>query len=501
MNLSGDLDCSPTLLDRLQALAVDLNVQIYLKNGYRSDKEQDRICNSPPYPRPCAAAGSSFHRYGVAADCYPNQADAEAYRNAIINWPGISAALARHGLCHPMSNDPPHVEIANGAGGRLSVAQATQYYSNYRDGDPGSGPDNTLPGTPGYIATGAGGSGGETASSGGSSSGSGGPGAGAVERVSKAAAFATYLELPGIMDTLESMSLRGERSLMNDQPLLPFMQQLCKGSLRHFQSAPNGTFFAFYPDYFGGLRHRTPYWDIHDIEIIDGRIQLSDDALATHVYTVGDTAGYFDGIDTWDRAQTGGVVTIFNAFMADFMNPMVIDTLVADARSKQKPDKEKTPADDGKADDGTDTTDPGDITRKFESDPKYRALNRKDKAITFLKKYGARPYKEEVPMVRSPFYEAFLAYQTFCLMWSRQFVSTFTLTFMPEVFPGGIVRFPEHGIQMYVDEVNHIFDYQTGFQTQVNFSAPAALPGNDRAVHGGLIRAGIFDADIATSNK
>lgn len=303
---------------------------------------------------------------------------------------------------------------------------------------------------------------------GGSGGGGGDVGAGEAERVAKAAAFATYLNLPGIMDSLESMSLRGERSLMNDQPLLPFVQQLCEASLRNFQSLPNGDFFAFYPDYFGGMGHRTPYWDIDDIEIIDGRIDLSDDALATHVYVVGDIAGLFNGIDYFDKAQSGGVVTIFNAFLADFMNPHVTRAQVGAAEGNEDPD-----------------------LAKFENDPNYRSLASKDKAIAFLKKYGARPYFEAVPMVRNPFYEAFLAYQKFCLLWSRQFLSHFTLTFMPEIFPGGIVAFPNHGIQMYVDEVSHVFDYETGFQTLVNFSAPASLPTAERQnVHGGMIRAG-----------
>lgn len=277
----------------------------------------------------------------------------------------------------------------------------------------------------------------------------GGPSAEDAERFGKAAAFSAYMELPGLFDTFESFALSGEKSLMNDKPLLPFVQQLCKASLRSFQSMPNGNFYAFCPDYFGGLNHRNPYWVIEDIEIIDGQINLSDDALATHVYVVGDIAGFFDGVDVFDRAQTGGVVTIFNAFLADFLN---------------KPRKTV----------GSD----------------IRTLKERDQAIDFIKKYGARPYYDEAPMVRSPFYEMFLAYQTFCLMWSRQFLSTFTLTFMPELYPGGIVALPNHGIQMYVDEVSHLFDYETGFQTIVNFSAPAALPSSGRqTVHGGMIRA------------
>jgi hypothetical protein len=70
-----------------------------------------------------------------------------------------------------------------------------------------------------------------------------------------------------------------------------------------------------------------------------------------------------------------------------------------------------------------------------------------------------------------------MAYQTFMLMWARQFLTTFTFTFMPELYPGGIVAFPDHGIQTYIDEVYHSFDYENGFTTQANMSAPSAIKG------------------------
>ena len=303
--------------------------------------------------------------------------------------------------------------------------------------------------------------------SGSSESGGGGVDAAAAETAFKATSFATYLQLPGVLEGATSISLKGERSLMNDQPLLPFIIQLTQACLRNFQSLPDGSFFAFYPDYFGGQNHRTPYWDISDIEIIEGQIQLSDDALATHVYVVGDTVGNFDGVNIEDMVQSQGVVTLFNAFLADFINPVAFE--------KQNVDKKDA---------------------KAEAIKNFIGLADKDNAIAFLQKYGARPHYDAAPMVRSKFYEGFLAYQTFCLLWSRQLTSNFIFTFMPEVFPGGIVRFPNHGLQMYVDEVSHTFDYATGFETHAVLIAPASTE-TDRSkypIHEGMIRAGAMAA-------
>ena len=96
-------------------------------------------------------------------------------------------------------------------------------------------------------------------------------------------------------------------------------------------------------------------------------------------------------------------------------------------------------------------------------------------------------------MIRSHYFETFLAYQLFCLMWSKQFLTTFELTFMPELFPGGLVAFPEHGIQCYVDEVNHTGDYESGFRTLAALSAPAALKNGNQNVTQAMIRADLFN--------
>jgi hypothetical protein len=319
------------------------------------------------------------------------------------------------------------------------------------------------------------------ANGGGASGGGGGGGAdlGVAEQNAKATAFATFLQLPGILDTTESYALAGERSLMNDQPLLPFIEQLATASLRHFQSMPNGNFFAFYPDYFGGLNHRTPYWEIQDIEIIDGVIHLNDDALATHVYTVGDVSAFDGQITLEDKIQSSGVVTVFNAFLADFLNGL----------PEAPPKDEKSDAKDKREE------------AYIEAGKDLPTLRNKDRAIAFVKKYGARPYFEEAPMVRSPYYEAFLAYQRFCLLWSRQFIAEFTTTFMPELFPGGIVTFPNHGLQCYIDEVEHRCSYTDGFTTHVNLSAPSSSPGTSRVFKEGMIRSSIQATSTGNSGS
>lgn len=289
-----------------------------------------------------------------------------------------------------------------------------------------------------------------------------------VAATSKAAAISSFIELPGLLESAESEALKGQRSLMNDKPLLPFVEELTKSSLRQFMSMPNGNFYAFIPDYFGGLTNRQAYWEVHDIEVLDGKIYLTDDSLATHVYVVGD-ANADQEITIVDKIQTAGVVTVFNAFMADFItgtsNPQI---------------NSKSPSKDQEAS----------YDKKIEKMP---SLANKQKAIDFLSKYGARPYYEEAPMIRSAYFEMFLAYQTFCLLWSQQFEAQFELTFMPELFPGGIVKFPEHGIQCYIQEVNHRGSYTEGFTTIAKLIAPSALPQEGRkGASAGMVRAGIL---------
>ncbi len=255
--------------------------------------------------------------------------------------------------------------------------------------------------------------------------------------------MAANLNWPTIQDTMESIALNGNKSLMNDKPLLPFIQQLSEASLRQFMSMPNGDFFAFYPDYFGETFHRPPYWLIRDLEILDGNVRLNDSALVTHQYVLGDT-NYFGTNTLENKMISSGSVSIVNAFLSD------LTTTEAD-KNKEKDGRDK---------------------QTFVA---FNKLLKTKEAIAFLERYGVRPNVEEFPMIRHPFFELFMAYQRFMQGWSRQFLTPFTFTFMPELYPGGKVGFPDHGLQMYIEEVTHYWDYASGFTTEADMSAPAVM--------------------------
>jgi hypothetical protein len=219
----------------------------------------------------------------------------------------------------------------------------------------------------------------------------------------------------------EALFLTGDKALMNDTSCLDAVKQFCQASLRTFRSLPDGRFLAFYPDYFSA--DRKPYWQIRNIEIVDFGIQLNDDSLATHVYVVGDTLNPTNPQDWMNEINSRGVATLKQAENFKFIAPAGGDINPLDAE-------------------------------------------------LFLKHYGARPHKEEEPMIRSTFYEYFLAWQRFMFLWSQQFATNIQFTFQPEVMAGGVIEFTDHQVQMFVESVTHTFDYAAGFSTEAVLSAP-----------------------------
>lgn len=273
--------------------------------------------------------------------------------------------------------------------------------------------------------------------------------------IARASAVSTMFELPGLLNATESLYMTGAKSIYNDEPLMPFVQELCKSSMRTFQSLPNGAFFAFFPDPFGLYGHRKPYWNIDNIEVIEGGIDLNDDTLATHVFVVGDTGPSFqpDGqITLPEKINSKGVVTIYDAFMSEHM--------IARGAELDKADPDEK---------------------------KFTKLGGYSEAQQFLRKYGVRPHYEPAPFIRNSFFEIFYAYTQFQTLWASQYRTQFTFTYMPELYPGGVVAFEEHGIRCYVDSVTHDFNYESGFSTTANLSAPAALNKSDSPIAAGMV--------------
>lgn len=270
------------------------------------------------------------------------------------------------------------------------------------------------------------------------------------------AAFAANFTFPS--NYLESNALTGDRALMNDTSCLEGAQQFAQASMRNLMSLPDGRYLAYYPDYFGA--HRGPYWNIRDIEILNLGIQLNDESLATHVYVVGDTFAGDGTIDLFDEVSTRGVATITQEFMLQsFIENYRVDPTTG------LPIKESF---------GELLTD----------------------ARSFLNHYGARPYSEQNPIIRNAFFEFLMAWQKFMQLWASQFATDCEFTFQPEIMAGGIIGFPDHGLQMFVESVTHNFDYTAGFSTTAVLSSPASLnstQGRDNKYKPGFALAGTIN--------
>lgn len=260
-----------------------------------------------------------------------------------------------------------------------------------------------------------------------------------IESIATSAAFNTVFAFPSIENMQAALMLTGAKSYANDTSLLPFLQQMTAGCLRQFQSMPNGNLFVFYPDYFGAWGKK-PYFEIEDVEILDGKIELNDEALTTHVYVAGDVlVPNSNQASIFDLVVSPGVIDLENVGLGNII-------------------------DHGPKEEG-----PGNVA----GSPNF--LETPQDVVNFLNRYGVRPLVEKIPVIHSYYYELFMAYQLFQLLWSKQYQTPFTFTFMPELYPGGRVAFPSHGIAMYVDEVYHEFDYTNGFTTQAKLSAPSAF--------------------------
>lgn len=217
-----------------------------------------------------------------------------------------------------------------------------------------------------------------------------------------------------------------EKAFINDEPLIQTVISFAQAGLRNFQSAPNGDFIAYYPDYFG-VDGKEAVWTIEDIEMKNVQIDLNDDALATHVYVAGSPllTGGGGGVLGW--LESKGVATVENELLYRMM------TLAAP----------KTPGE------------------------------RVSSGASIMNKFGARPLSRSMASIRQGAMEFLLAVQTFMTKWAEQYATQIETTFMPEIFPGMRVKLAGHNLQVYVTEVTHSGDFESGFTTTMTIMAPS----------------------------
>jgi D-alanyl-D-alanine carboxypeptidase len=105
-HLQGDLDASPEILRRLEALAARRGETFNVTSGHRSIEEQQRLWdNRHSNPFPVAPPGSSRHQSGRACDVTVN---GQPIQDVVSD-----AELRQFGLV-PLKGDAVHVELAQG---------------------------------------------------------------------------------------------------------------------------------------------------------------------------------------------------------------------------------------------------------------------------------------------------------------------------------------------------------------------------------------------------
>lgn len=232
--------------------------------------------------------------------------------------------------------------------------------------------------------------------------------------------------------------LSGRRALMNDRPLLNQIKLLLQSTGRHYCAAPNGDFMAWFPDYWDQF-NILGKMDVELIELKDFAVVWSDAPLITHQYVQGASIPGADGplpagiVDAVQMFETRGVVTI------DM--PGLLDAILA-----------------------VDTDD-------------YPWLKNSD---AFLRRFGARIDSQVMPNIYGPEREFYFAIQEFTKAWAAQFSANIPLSFMPELWPGMILRIPDYKVQFYVMGVSHSWDVSgsQGFTTTATVMAPSATDGS-----------------------
>lgn len=251
----------------------------------------------------------------------------------------------------------------------------------------------------------------------------------------------------GYVPNVQSIALAGPRALMNDQPILPFIANLMSASMRSWCSAPNGDFMAWFPDYFD-LWGITAKLDVHPIELMDFTVTWSDLQTVTHQYVVGtplpvaiDQAGATSALGddgsgglAW-QLQTSGIATM------EF--PQIFRAI-------------------------------------FGQDASQEFLD------SFLGRFGARPNVVTIPTVKQGMPEFFMALFLFMRKWANQFSASVPMTWMPEAWPGMILRLPEFNFQAYITEVEHSFQMGKDgyFRTSVRVVAPSRIAQQQNDVFG-----------------
>lgn len=250
----------------------------------------------------------------------------------------------------------------------------------------------------------------------------------------------------GLPNSENSYALQGERAYINDEPVWKKISSLFQASMRDVSTLPNGDLIAWFPDKFGRwegykgsdgkLHHKDPYFIIEDVELKDIDISCTDQGLYTDIYVAGAGNEPNQQITTADWQMTNGIVSV--------TQKGIMDCLVSGAAS-----------------------------------------NDNLSAANIYKRYGLRPQVIQEPtVINTSIFPFMLALKTFMDSWSSMYSATASLTFMPELLPGGRVQInctaKNENLVFYIEGVSHSMSYTGGFTTSLTLSSPTVWDANSK---------------------
>lgn len=279
-----------------------------------------------------------------------------------------------------------------------------------------------------------------------------------------------------VMNDFSSYVLTGERAIANDEPVWDTIKSIFNSSMRTIMAGPDGSFIAWYPDYWG-VAGNTPCLLLDDIELIDVSIDISDQTFYTHQFSAGVNVGgtYLtsDGrASDMQWALTQGVVSIESNMAAQASSAASKDEFyVSDEVSH--------------------------VLSKMVNIPESEKWRFTPKEL--YRRYGARPNKKNLQHViedpneldensnstlaANPKYILPFLYAVYEFMrnWAHQRMISISFGYMPQIERGMRIKVKSLGLSGYVEGVSHRGGAgSSGYFTTVTLSCPSCEAGDPR---------------------
>ena len=235
----------------------------------------------------------------------------------------------------------------------------------------------------------------------------------------------------------ESNNLDKYDNLYDNEPVLGFVDSLCKASMRSYTSLPDGSFTAFVPDHFGYFSQANPDYDnlvtLDPVNLIDYQVSINKAGYKSHVFCLTsefmpDLWGSIDNDMTTSMKlmQSSGIVSLQR-------NPEELAHLISL--------------------DGT----------GFPTSAK--GINQ------LMQTWGVSVLKHPDPNIESHVMTAIEAVYLFVESWASLFQATLNVSFMPALRPGLRLELPNLGIKCFVDSVTHTWTASSGGSTSIQVNS------------------------------